>query len=119
MSEPDGFEKDFTVDLADPILALLMRGIGRRETAERLGVPLKDVHVYVADAVRKLGGEKGTPREARAMLHLGLDDVTSRAYLALDQATIATDRAALLDVLLNALRLRAALLPADRQATGE
>ncbi len=114
----EDIDRDFApIDLADPILDLLIRGVGRREVAARLGVPLLEVHRYVADAVRNRAGESGTHREAVALLHLGLDDVTARAYAALDDNPVASDRAALLEVLLGTQRLRAGLLTASQRKT--
>jgi hypothetical protein len=101
-------DSDFGTDPVPQTLAMLVRGVGRREVADELGVPLADVHRYVADGVRRRSGEAGTARESLSLLHAALDDVQRRAYAEMDRDVETT--APLLEVLLGTHRLRAGLL---------
>jgi hypothetical protein len=109
----DDFEADFRpADPARVVIDRLLRGMGRRVAAEELGTSLATVNQYVAQAVREWSAEGGTQREAVAMLHAGLDDITHLTYATLDRdlETVAP----LLDVLLGVHRLRAGLLAATK-----
>jgi len=112
----DALDDDFApTDPPTATLELMVRGVGRREVARRLGVSLVTVNGFIATAVRQRSGEAGTPRESRAILLASLDDLQARAYAELDRDV--ETAAPLLEVLLGVHRLRAGLLAQTARST--
>lgn len=103
-------EADFSpVPIGEVALDALMRGRRRRDIAADLGLTLVELKAALTEPVQLRVGEAPTPREAMVVLHAGLDDIVSRAYMGLDEVGPG-DRAALLSVLVSVHALRARLI---------
>lgn len=105
-------DRDFEpLTTGEQIRRRLVRGEGRREIAADLGLSLVTVHSEVAALARAASGAAGNVGSRLYVIYECLADVQRRAVEALDYAR---DPAPLLAVLVDVLRLRAALLASER-----